>query len=79
MIYQGTVWGAWFWNLFYEDARFALLVHEFQEIVFADDLNAFRAFPLQTLNHDLFIASQTCQAELHSWGAANQIELDSAK
>ena len=79
MIYQGTVWGPWLWNLFYEDARLALLVHEFQESVFADDLNAFRAFPLQTPNHDLFIASQTCQAELHSWGAANQVEFDPAK
>ena len=70
MIYQG---------LFYEDARLALLVHEFQETVFADDLNAFLAFPLQTPNHDLITASKACQAELHLWGAANQVEFDPAK
>ena len=63
MIYQGTVWGPWLWNLFYEDARLALLVHDFQETVFADDLNAFRAFLLQTPNHDLITASKACQAE----------------
>ena len=41
MMYQGTVWGPWLWTLFYEDARLPLLVHNFSEVVFADDLNAF--------------------------------------
>ena len=50
MIYKGTVWGPWLWNLFYEDARLALLVHDFLEVVFADDINAFRAFTLATPN-----------------------------
>ena len=29
MIYQGTVWGPWLWNIFYEDARQALYEHGF--------------------------------------------------
>ena len=48
MIYPGTVWGPWLWNIFYEDDRLALHVCEFPEIVFADDLNAYCAFPIAT-------------------------------
>ena len=33
MIYQGTVWGPWLWNLFYEDARLAILVQDFLEVI----------------------------------------------
>ena len=68
MIYQGTVWGPWLWNLFYEDARLALRAHNFVEVVFADDLNALRASPLQTPNTQLMDANKACQAELHAWG-----------
>ena len=76
MMYQGTVWGHWLWNLFYEDARLALLVHNFIEVVFADDLNAFRAFPSNTPNTNLMEANKACQTELHAWGRANQLEFD---
>ena len=48
MIYQGTVWGPWLWNIFYEDARLALHFASFLEVVFADDLNAFRPFTHRT-------------------------------
>ena len=30
--------GPWLWNLFYEDARLALLVYKFQETILADAL-----------------------------------------
>ena len=66
-IYKGTVWGPWLWNLFYEDARLALLVHDFLEVVFADDLNAFRACTLPTPNEKLGETTKACQAELHAW------------
>ena len=79
MIYQGTVWGPWLWNIFYEDARMALRVHQFLEIVFADDLNAFRPFPLATPNEQVMAANKACQVELHSWGKANQVEFDPKK
>ena len=79
MIYQGTVWGPWLWNLFYEDARLALHVHNFLEVVFADDLNAFRAFPWNAPNCSLMEANKACQAELHAWGKANQVEFDPKK
>ena len=44
MVFQGTVLGPGLWNIMYEDARHAIASNDFIEIVFADDLNAFRAF-----------------------------------
>ena len=79
MIYQGIVWGPWLWNLFYEDARLALLVHDFLEVVFADDLNAFRMFTLSAPNENLRKATRACQTELHAWGRANRVEFDPKK
>ncbi len=76
MIYQGTVWGPWLWNIFYEDARVAINKALFQEIVYADDLNAFREFFLRTPNAVIFAATEACQKELHAWGRANQVEFD---
>ena len=64
MIYQGTVWGPWLWNIFYEDARLALHVAAFMEVVFADDLNAFRPFPLNTANDVAIRTAEACQQEL---------------
>ena len=40
MVYQGTVFGPSLWNKFYADARDPIASSGFQEIVFADDLNA---------------------------------------
>ena len=51
MIYQNTVCGPWLWNLFYGDATLALRVHDFLEIVFAYDLNAFRLLLWQQRMH----------------------------
>ena len=79
MIFQGTVWGPWLWNNFYEDARIAINEALFQEIVYADDLNAFREFLLRTPNADVFCATTSCQRELHAWGRANQVAFDAGK
>ena len=79
MIYQGTVCGPWPWNIFHEDARLALQVCEFREIVFADDLNAYRAFPMATPTAVLIAEAKTCQNGLHKWGRANQVQFDPGK
>jgi hypothetical protein len=42
MVYQGTVTGPSLWNFFFEDARHAINETFFTEIVYADDLNAYR-------------------------------------
>ena len=44
MVYQGTVWGPCLWNCYFADARFAIRGAGFTEIVYADDINAFKAF-----------------------------------
>jgi hypothetical protein len=79
MIYQGTVWGPWLWNIFYEDSREAINKASFQEIVYADDLNAFRTFALDTPNDTVLAATKGCQHALHAWGRANQVAFDPAK
>ena len=43
MIFQGTVLGPPLWNIFFEDARLPINENSFKEIVFADDLNAYKA------------------------------------
>ena len=51
----------------------------FQEITYADDLNAFRSF-LNSISNE-FVLSQfrRCQFELHEWGAANSVIFDVEK
>ena len=44
MVFQGTVWGPMLWNIFYADAATAIRSTDFTEIVFADDLNAFKKY-----------------------------------
>ena len=45
MVFQGTVLGPVLWNVFYEDARRAMEEWFFEEIMYADGLNACREFP----------------------------------
>ena len=51
----------------------------FREIVFADDLNAFRIFSGSAPNHQILKCAESCQKELHTWGRANQVTFDPGK
>ena len=42
MVFQGTVWGPPLWNTHYADSKRPIRKTWFQEIVFADDLNAWK-------------------------------------
>ena len=53
MIYQGTVLGPPLWNTFFEDASAAIREFSFEEIVYADDLNASREFIGSTPNETI--------------------------
>ena len=79
MVYQGIVLGPPLWNLFFEDAAIAIRFNEFCEIVFADDLNAYKAFELDTGNEVMFYDLKNCQCEVHNWGKANQVSFDASK
>ena len=48
MVFQGTVLGPPLRNTFYEDARQAVQDANFQAVVYADDLNAYRLFSCST-------------------------------
>ena len=79
MVYQGTVLGPTLWNLFFEDAAEAIKEYMFDEILYADDLNAYKELPGSTANENALIAVDRVQDELHNWGKANQVEFDPSK
>ena len=79
MLFQGTVLGPQLWNLFFEDAARAINEFFYEEVIFADDLNAYKVVP-STTNVDTAMKSMNCvQAELHKWGRANQVTFDPGK
>ena len=49
------------------------------EIVFADDLNAYREFTLDIPNDILMNSARKYQQELDKWGRANQVAFDPKK
>ena len=79
MVYQGTVLGPWLWNLFYEDARDAITENGFEDVVVADDLNAYRTVP-NSLETDICLEmADECQQSLHQWGEADRAVFDAGK
>ena len=68
MVYQGTVLGQIFWNVFFEDVRAAVMELDFTESVYADDLPCFCSFP-NVHGGDAYIQTnlRRCQQAIHSW------------
>ena len=52
---------------------------QFEEVVFADDLNAWKALPPTTSEDDAHSQLRACQSSLHAWGRANRVTFDAAK
>ena len=75
-VFQGTVWGPPLWNVYYEDARQAVNQADFEETVFADDLNSFREYDSNWTDASILEDMAKCQEVLHKWGAANQVIFD---
>ena len=67
------------WNVFCEDFSAAIRSQSFEEIVFADDWNAFRKYDAGTSNGTILTDMDSCQVELHSWGRANQVVFEASK
>ena len=57
--------GPQLWNLFFEDAAKAIDEYTFEEIVYADDLNAYKEFTSTTTNETAMEAVGNVQHELH--------------
>ena len=79
MVFQGTVLGPQLWNLFFEDAAAAIKEHLYEEVIFADDLNAYKVVPSTTTLPIAMQSIDKVQAELHRWGTANQVTFDASK
>ena len=78
-VFQGTVWGPILWSLFYEDSREAVQKNGFEELVFADDLNAFKVFDYDVKQDSVEGEVNECQKNLHRWGKANRVTFDPGK
>ena len=79
MVYQGTVLGPPLWNVYFADACSTVKDSGFDDTLFADDLNCYKAFPADTSNVLVHKDLKHCQTKLHDWGGANQVEFDSKK
>ena len=51
----------------------------FQEIVFADDLNACRKYDATVQTERILSDMGACQRDFHKWGRANQVTFDPSK
>ena len=71
MVYQGDALGPPLWNIFFEHAASDIRFHDFYEIVFAKDFNAYKAYKSDTGNQVMFSELNDC--ELHSWWKSNQV------
>ena len=79
MVFQGTVWGPPLWNSFFGDCVAAIHACGFQVVIYADDCNAFKAFPIGRSNGLILDELRQCQQSLHKWGRANRVTFDAGK
>jgi hypothetical protein len=79
MVFQWTVLGPQLWNWFFEDAARAIQEFLYEEVIFADDLNAYKVVPSSTSVEKAMESMSNVQGELHKWGQANQVAFDAAK
>jgi hypothetical protein len=79
MVFQGIVLGPQLWNLFFEDAAKAIKEFVYNEVICADDFNAYKVVPSSTTMESALQSLDNVQKELHKWGSANQVTFDSGK
>eukprot|EP00969_Alexandrium_andersonii_P030503 1330548-Alexandrium_andersonii.AAC.1 len=78
MVFQGTVFGPPLWNIFFADAHLAIESAFVREIVYADDLNAYRVLDAEIDDTGNFEMIAECQRKLHRWGACLLYTSDAA-
>ena len=78
MVFQGTVLGPQLWN-FFADARQAINSTGHTEVVYADDLNAYKLYAADVSNKDIMDDTAACQKSLHEWGRSNRVSFDPGK
>ena len=65
MVFQGTVWGPYLWNLFFGDSVLAVQSSGFICVIYADDLNNFKCYDLSVSNVFVRADLLDCQACLY--------------
>ena len=73
MVFQGTVFGPTLWNVFVGDAALVFESVGFSVIIYADDVNAWKAYDKSISNEAILEDLRGRQEELHRWGAANRV------
>lgn len=79
MVHQGTVIGSILRNVYYSDSCMAARASEFEEVIFADDLKAFKILDSSVSDQQAFSLARECRTSLHRWGAANRVLFDPGK
>eukprot|EP00959_Pyramimonas_sp_CCMP1952_P272581 5698493-Pyramimonas_sp.AAC.1 len=57
----------------------ASIAVSFEEVVCADNLNAWRALPATTSHEGTYSQLRSCRSSLHEWGRANRVTFDAGK
>ena len=65
MVYQGTTWGPSLWNTFFACASSVIRSAGFWEVIYADDLNAYREYFSNVSNEVILRDLASVQQELH--------------
>ena len=78
-IFQSTVLGPPFWNVFFADVDEAICVDGFSSEKFADDLTASREFDHVCPNDHILSELSLCQSRVHMWGRRNRVAFDPLK
>ena len=77
-VFQGTVLGPEFWNVFFDDVSEAAPT-DYQSKKFADDLTCLEEFAKEISNEEIQSDLRECQIAVHEWGNANQVIFDQSK
>ena len=65
--------------MFFRDGGDAIRGAGFLDITYADDLNAFKTYPVHTCPGFLHQDMRVVQQDLHLWGEANGVRFDASK
>ena len=79
MVFQGTVLGPSFWNIFFSDVHGPAESTGCRERRFAGDLSMSKSFARTTPNEEILEDMRRCQDATHAWGVANRVTFDPAK
>ena len=69
IVYQGTVLGPSLWNAFVGDTSIVFESVGLCIVIYANDLNAFKAYHRSLSNTAILADLRSRQPELHRWGA----------